>query len=107
MRGPKWNPKAPEMPIDKDGNWMHFPDYGLAGWEQVTPFDDDMKIDGMRSGRSAKYVILKSVATGRTYPMFVSDLVEFVRHGDIFNGVLHGTWTGSKRGMNYGIKAVK
>ena len=109
-----WNPNLPEMPVDENGNWIDWAGYSHARWETVhQPFPASFEIDGMRTGRSSKKVILKDVETGRLYPMFVSDLVKGVQQGDFElsyeNGAgrLSGLWTGSKRGANYGIKAVR
>jgi hypothetical protein len=109
-----WNPNLPEMPVDKDGNWLSYPDYGQVGWEAVhQPFFATLKIEGMESGRSAKRVILRDINTEKKYPMFVADLIKCIQSGAVSvlgdgeNGYLTANWTGSKRGANYGIKAVK
>lgn len=109
MRVPEWNPNKPQMPVDKDGNWLSYPTYNQVGWETVyQPFFAELEIDGMRTGRSSKVVVLKERATGKFYPMFVADLVKGIQHGHftVAGGVISGYWTGSKRGANYGIKAV-
>lgn len=112
---PTWNPHQPQMPVDKDGNWVSYPGWGTSSWETVyQPFHAVMEIDGMHTGRSAKNVILKDKATGKTYPMFVADLVSGIQKGtlqvqsnnDGAPGTITAWWTGSKRGTNYGIKAV-
>jgi hypothetical protein len=119
MTAPKWNAKHPAVPVDKDGNWLHFPmqqheyvngkwttfDYG---WEIVqTPFYAALEVVQMNTGRSAKYLTVRNRDTGVEYPLFVSDLVDLIKYGNVANGVITGTWTGSKRGQNYGIKIVK
>ena len=93
---------------------MSYPGYEQAGWEAVfQPFYAEFVIDGMQTGRSSKLVILKDIGSGKKYPMFVSDLVKGVQNGDFTleqrkdGGRLIGWWTGSKRGANYGIKAVQ
>lgn len=113
MSEPKWNPNKPTMPVDQNGNWINYPGYGQHGWETVEyPFYAEFVIDGMQTGRSSKIVILKDISSGKTYPMFVADLVKGVQRGDFTleqrkdGGRLIGYWTGSKRGANYGIKAV-
>lgn len=120
MSDPVWNPRLPQMPVDKDGNWMNYPAYGNQQWETVhQPFWADFEIDGMQTGRSSKIVILKDIHTGKKYPMFVADLVKGIQQGDFTvqqatrtadgsrAGMISGYWTGSKRGANYGIKAVR
>jgi hypothetical protein len=104
-----WNPKRPQMPVDKDGNWLNYPGYGHTAWETVEhPFYAEFEIDGIRTGRSSKIVVLKDRKTDKTYPMFVADLVKGIQHGHftVAGAVISGYWTGSKRGANYGIKAV-
>jgi hypothetical protein len=111
-----WNPNLPMMPVDKDGNWLDYP-HGyprVDHWEPVhQPFWAVMRIDGMRTGRSSKKVILEDIKTKRRYPMFVADLVKSIQNGLVDvksadgDGYLTALWTGSKRGANYGIKAVK
>ena len=110
-----WNPKLPEVPVDRDGNWISYPaNYNLGGWEVIhQPFFAVMTIDGMHVGRSAKNVILKD-ENGKTYPMFIADLVAGIQKGTLAvssnndgePGTISAYWTGSKRGANYGIKAV-
>ena len=113
MRVPEWNPNKPQMPVDKDGNWLSYPTYSQVGWETVyQPFFAEFEVDSMRTGRSSKVVVLRDVHTEKTYPMFVADLVKGIQNGDFSvesgeGGRLIGYWTGSKRGANYGIKAVK
>lgn len=112
--GKVWNPKLPEMPVDDKGNWISYPGYGQAGWTVVhQPFYAEFIIDHMETGRSSKVVVLKDIKNGFTAPMFVADMVKGVQDG-LFTveqradgGRLIGWWTGSKRGANYGIKAVK
>lgn len=109
-----WNPKLPEMPVDADGNWLSYPGtWNHDTWEVIhQPFWAVMRIDGMRTGRSSKVVILEDIETKKSYPMFVADLVKGIREGALSvmsgdgEGYLSANWTGSKRGANYGIKAV-
>lgn len=110
---PDWNPKRPQMPVDKDGNWLDYAGYGHVGWETIhQPFYAEFEIDGMRTGRSSKKVILRDLVSGKLYPMFIADLVKGIANGEFtvvqteLGGRIMGWWTGSKRGANYGIKAV-
>lgn len=113
---PEWNPRQPQMPVDADGNWISYPGYGQKGWETVhQPFHAVMEIDGMRTGRSSKVVVLRDINTDKSYPMFVADLVRGIQSGLLGvefddgsgTGKINAWWTGSKRGANYGIKAVR
>lgn len=112
MRTPTWDAKRPLVPVDKDGNWLHYPSYEHSDWEDVKPFWAVLRVDGLRTGRSAKYLILEDTVTNKQYPMFVSDLVKGIQQGALDvdgnggEGYLTALWTASKRGANYGIKAV-
>lgn len=107
-----WNPRRPMVPVDKDGNWLAYPDFRTASWEAVRPFFAQLTIDGMETGRSAKRVIFKD-ANGKKYPMFVADLVKGIQKGTFAitptdgGGVVSAWWTATKRGANYGIQATK
>lgn len=113
---PVWNAKKPVVPVDRDGNWLHYPNHWQmregGGCQPVEPFWATMRLAGMNSGRSAKYLTLENVETKVQYPMFISDLVKAIQNGAVEvkgsdgEGYLSGNWTGSKRGANYGIKAV-
>jgi len=108
MMSPEWDAKNPRVPVDKDGNWQAFPmHYNTDRWVNVLPWVSRMTIDGMRTGRSSKVVVLKDDA-GVTYPMFVADLVKGIQEGtlNIDKGTITAVWTASKRGANYGIKAT-
>lgn len=108
-----WNPKEPTVPVDNNGNWLSYPDYRHKGWELVHPFYAELEILSMYHGRSAKGLNLRDVNTGKEYPMFIGDLVDALKNGTFSveqteeGGRLKGWWTASKRGANYGLKAVK
>lgn len=74
----------------------------------VFEFEETLTLTDMASGRSAKYFIWRS-ADGRTFPMFVKDMLEMLTRNFICIdcGTLRGIWTFCKRGENYGIKLVK
>lgn len=105
-----WNPNKPKVPVDKDGNWLSYPDHWMThAWEEVTPFFAVMSISKLHSGRSAKHLILEDTATGKTYPMFIGDLVKGIKNCTlrVSEGNLSAIWTGSKMGTNYGIRSIK
>lgn len=102
-----WTAENPYIPLDKDGNWMHYPRYGHSTWLRVKPFYAEFRVEGMGSGRSAKCLLLKRTDDGITATMFISDVVDFLRRGTVSDGVLAGYWTIAKRGTNYGVKLVK
>src|SRR5262245_22339486 len=98
---------AKEAPFDKDGNMVSWPG-DMTGWENyihadgekryrairaelapVEPFYAEMRVVGMETGRSAKRLVLEDVNTGKTYPLFVADIVKLLQQN---NTVLSGTW---------------
>ncbi len=74
-------------------------------WRENRPFDATMKIGDIRSGRSAKYVMLID-EQGSEHPMFVAELVRCAKDFGIQKGVIRGTWKVRKRGQNYGLELV-
>lgn len=80
-------------------------------WRDNLPFHAMLQIDHIRTGRSAKYIILKpynSPLDQRTWPMFVSDLIDAACLGRILmEGVIQGPFMVAKRGENYGLRLAK
>lgn len=105
---PVWDAKNPHVPVDNDGNWLSYPAWNHAGWLKVKPFHATLTVDSVRTGRSSKVVVLVDDA-GKSYPMFVADLVKGIKDGslEIVAGQITATWTVSKRGANYGIRSIK
>lgn len=107
-----WNPDAPEVPVDKDGNWLNYPDWTTDSWVPVSPFYAELLVSHMESGRSSKTVVLKDITNNKRYPMFVADFVKGIQEDlfavshDLDGGKLNAYWTACKRGQNYGIRAV-
>ena len=99
---PMWNKNRPEVPVDKNGNWSHYPNLN-CDYVLIEPFYAELYIAHMNSGRSAKWLTMTDAA-GKEYPMFVADLVKFIQKGNVTNGCLKGKWTACKRGQNYGIQ---
>jgi 5-methylthioribose kinase len=105
-------------PFDEDGNMVSWPQDHLEPYEDsegrrryrcipaeltpVEPFHAEMAVVGMETGRSAKRIVLKDINTGKTYPLFVADIVKLLQ-----GTLLTGTWEACKRGKNYGVRKVK
>lgn len=94
-----------KMPFDLDGNLREYAGYGETEWRDNVPFEADMEIVGYERGRSAVRVIFRDEGL-RKYPMFISDLVTLIQTSDIIDGKVSGTWVGTKKGQNYGVKKV-
>jgi len=77
-------------------------------WRDNVPFRADFQIYSIASGGSARYLILKSANAPldlRTWPIFVTDLVDVLRRAGAERGaVLSGRWMVAKRGQNYGLR---
>jgi hypothetical protein len=79
-------------------------------WRDNVPFQMTLEINSMRSGRSAKYIILTPFEPldGKEdicFPMFVSDVVEVAMLGRwLPGGVVAGWFMVAKRGQNYGVR---
>lgn len=80
-------------------------------WRPNLPFSAAFQVDSLRSGRSAKYVILRPISDPldkRTFPMFVADLIEVAQvQGIAVGGLMNGRWMVAKRGQNYGLRIAK
>lgn len=118
MELPKWDKKNPYVPIDRNGNWMQYargvvddPDstwygYKAAKLEYIKPFEANIRILDYYTGRSARGLNLQNEDTGVKYTMFMSDFIDFIRHGNVKDGIMVGTWTVVKKGANFGIRSV-
>ena len=96
-----------EAPFDRNGNMQSYPaPNGYPAWRttmvETPPFEATMVVVGMETGRSAKRLILRDVNTGKTYPMFVADIVKWLE-----DMPLTATWEPCKRGQNYGIRKAR
>lgn len=109
-------PRKPtyKVPFTENGSLMHYARTDAWAGDYYTPFEwrephefpAVLTIDHMLSGRSAKYVVWKA-ADGRTFPMFVADLVDMLKTVTAREGVVSGVWYTGKRGANFGIKFVR
>lgn len=72
-------------------------------WRDWFTFDATLELDSVRSGNSAKYLVVVDRATDKRYVLFVADLVAAARTTTITNGRITGRWGFCKRGQNYGV----
>lgn len=106
-------------PYTADGHLMHFPEdrYGPGScvdgswvrgeqiapiWQPIEPFHATLTVTGMSRGRSAAY--FQWTGGGRTFPMFMVDMLSLILATEIDHGTVSGRWIVCKRGQNYGIK---
>jgi hypothetical protein len=100
------------VPFDRHGGVLHYAcgdEYWAEGkhqriiWGTNEPALMTLWLDGMETGRSAKYLVFKNI-DGATFPVFVKDLIAMVRHPDWREGALTAKFEPCKRGSNYGIR---
>lgn len=80
--------------------------YAEVEWIDPTSWRLDsvlLTIGELHSGRSAKWVTWTDV-NGRTFPMFITDLIGLVRDGRVHCGTTQETFKIAKRGQNFGIQ---
>jgi hypothetical protein len=76
-------------------------------WVKPFEFTATLTLEpGVKSGRSAKYVMWRDWMTDRVYPMFISEFVTLVREGKVEQGRASGRWTFRKRGQNFCLEWV-
>lgn len=101
--------KIQEVPYDQAGNLLHHHSdkpFGEAmDWRSNDPFHATLQLDEVRSGRSAKYVILTPPGDtdNRQFPMFIADLLVMLKENTVKHGIVSGRWCARKRGQNYGL----
>ncbi|BCJ75061.1 hypothetical protein CS0771_46050 [Catellatospora sp. IY07-71] len=100
-------------PVDEQGNLEHYPsrihtwgkverDLGQLWSEGNEPFAATLSLVSGNRGRSAAYFVWRDEA-GRTYPMFMTDLVDVLMCKLVDRGAVSGLWQVRKRGQNYGL----
>jgi hypothetical protein len=95
-----------KAPYTKNGSLLHWVPRDHNVWYPNDPFHAALKVQGMKSGYSAKYLILSSPNSEdtREFPMFVTDLADAVANiPEIRNGIMVARWIVRKRGANYGV----
>jgi len=73
-----------------------------APFVAMPPFNARMKVIDMERGRSAARFTLQDIDTGKTYPMFMVDILAMLE-----NITFEGTWASQKRGANYGVMRIE
>ena len=73
-------------------------------WIQNHIWTDTINIVGIERGTSAAHFIVKSEVSGKTYYMFMKDLLNMMLNYTIEKGRISGAFTYVHRGKNYGIK---
>lgn len=92
-------------PLAADGSLVSYARYEQTLTE-VAPFAATLTIQSIVRGRSAAHFIWTD-EQGRTWPMFMTDMVALLEHGVEEGGSVTSTWAVQKRGANYGIRLAK
>lgn len=108
-----------KVPFDFRGNLMHYsydwqnldktltenPGYGFAyEWRDNQPFQANLHLNTYQRGRSAAYFVWEETGTAKSFPMFLTDMLDMLQRATITRGIITGWWIVAKRGANYGIK---
>lgn len=100
---PPWDASNPVAPFDSAGDLVDWPArYREYDWRPVEPFPAVMRLVGSSRGRSSATFEWED-DKGQTWPMFMTDMVDLIRRGEISEGTATGVWTVRKRGTNYGL----
>jgi len=107
------------IPFDTSDNQLHYagreppanPDPDDVDkdvtWKKNCQFHDTLKVEGMYSGQTAKYLRVVSTTTGHHYTMFVRDVIDVLLHATVDKGEMTATWTFTKRGANFGVAVLE
>lgn len=68
----------------------------------LPPFEATLRVVDYERGRSAMRIIVEDVGTGMRYPVFLSDVFNYLKGVEITE-----TWKPVKKGSNYGIQVVQ
>ena len=75
-------------------------------WKPNDAFDASMEFQCFQRGRSSATAVLKDMATGVQYEMFLSDFQDVMTSNAISACVIAGTFAFVKKGANFGVKLV-
>lgn len=76
-------------------------------WRPNDAFEAELHLRTFHRGRSSVTFEFVDEATDVRYPMFVSDVFELMKFGEVSQGVVSGKWQVVKRGANYGLAPVR
>jgi len=108
--------KPLEIFFDEEGNLLnrvYNPIYHNSGYqykkEDNSVFFDKLEyVDYMSAGKGGdSKIIFKSLNSGRTYYMFISDFHDVLVNKLFVNNVIDNRFTFCKRGSSQGIKVIK
>lgn len=94
-----------QIPFDKHGNLLSYPDYDVDQWKDNYVFKSKMTLVTYGRGRSSVVFIFKD-NNGFKYPMFVSDFLDMTLAVTLDKGFVEGSFTFVKKGSNYGLKYI-
>lgn len=84
--------------------WTYPKEEDYYKWIPNHMWSDTINIVGMERGQSSAHFIVRSEVSGKTYYMFMKDLLSMILNRTIEKGRISGCFTYVQRGKNYGIK---
>lgn len=97
--------KPAQAPFDTEDNLLSYPE-GDVRWYDNHEFEATVRIESFERGRSARFIAVNA-ATGKSYPIFMVDMLDVMKRKEIIRGTVSGTWFFRKRGSNYGLGLVE
>jgi hypothetical protein len=97
-----------KAPFDANGSLLSYvsrwQEEGVE-WQANESFSASLQVYDYSRGRSSAIFILRTI-DGRTFPMFMSEMLNLLKVAWIDGGVVGGRWDVVKRGTNYGLRYV-
>lgn len=72
-------------------------------WQKIE-WEDKFTILYIPRGRSASHFLAQSEKTGYNFTIFMIDLLEMIKNGDLEKDIIEGTFIFKKRGQSFGIR---
>jgi hypothetical protein len=94
-----------KIPFNETGEMLSWAPPGHEIFKENFEFKATMRVIGIQRGRSAAKYILKS--GGKSYTMFMSEMLDMIKATTISTGIVGGLWTFCKRGTNYSLRFVR
>lgn len=111
-----------KVPFDEHGNLItdpyvinwewEIPDPSKVTWKENIPFSDTMRIglainyNSYHASKSSSFHETTSTSTGKSFPIYNSDLARVIEHNILDHGVVSGTWKFTRHSGKIGIHMV-
>lgn len=107
------------IPFDEKGNLVsdpidlefvrRIPDPSKVTWKENVPFQDRMRVgpvtkpNDYHTSKSSTFCEVTSLSTGKSFPMYMSDLMDVVSSTDVIRGEISGTWAFTRHATKVSI----